>query len=165
MAKKEKQNSENLSSTATIEEKMDYHFRDKKLLERALTRKAHALELKQRNQDCEDQEVFRTLGDAVLKAILVDLLIANGAKTREEITGRKKDFEREEALAKFCQELEIAPFIKLGVGEEKQNARKEPKVLAETLEALIGAIYLDGDYGAAKEVISKWYRSHFTLKP
>lgn len=146
----------------TIEKNLGYSFSDKNLLNRALTRKAYALEQKQRNQDCEDQEVFRTLGDAVLKAVLVDLLIKSGWKTRDDITREKKGLEREEKLVEISQDLRIGPFIKLGVGEEKQKANEEPKVLAETLEALIGAIYLDGGYSASKEVITKWFKSFFT---
>jgi ribonuclease-3 len=134
----------------TIEKNIGYSFSDKNLLNRSLTRKAYALEQKQRNHDCEDQEVFRTLGDAVLKAVLVDLLIKSGCKTRDEITSKKIRLEREETLAKISQDLGIGPFIKLGVGEEKQKANEEPKVLAETLEALIGASYLDGGYSASK---------------
>jgi ribonuclease-3 len=145
----------------TIEKNLGYSFSDKNLLNRALTRKAYAIEQKQRNQDCEDQEVFRTLGDAVLKAVLVDLLIKSGCKTRDEITSKKKRLEREETLAKIGQSLSIGPFIKLGVGEEKHKANEEPKVLAETLEALIGAIYLDGGYGASKEAITEWFKSFF----
>ena len=147
--------------TMTIEKNLGYSFADKNLLNRALTRKAYALEQKQRNQDCEDQEVFRTLGDAVLKAVLVDLLIKSGCKTREEITSKKIRLEREETLANISQDLGIGPFIKLGVGEEKQKANEEPKVLAETLEALIGAIYLDGGYSVSKGVITKWFKSFF----
>ena len=128
----------------TIEKNLGYLFSDKNLLNRALARKAYALEQKQRNQDCEDQEVFRILGDAVLKVVLVDLLIKSGCKTRDTITIKKKGLEREEALAKIGRDLGIGSFIKLGVGEEKQKANEEPKVLAETLEALIGAIYCDG---------------------
>ncbi|MEO0115681.1 MAG: ribonuclease III domain-containing protein [candidate division WOR-3 bacterium] len=140
-----------------IEKNLGYSFNNKDLLNRALTRKAFALEQRQKNQACQDQEVFRVLGDAVLKAILVDLLIKAGCKTREEITNRKKDLEREEALAKIGQKLSIGPFIKLGIGERKQQADKEPKVLAETLEALIGAIYLDAGYDKTKDVIAKWF--------
>ena len=145
----------------TIEKNIGYSFSDKNLLNRGLTRKAYALEQKQRNHDCEDQEVFRTLGDAVLKAVLVDLLIKSGCKTRDGITSKKIRLEREETLAKISQDLGIGPFIKLGVGEEKQKANEEPKVLAETLEALIGASYLDGGYSASKGVITKWSKSFF----
>jgi len=147
--------------TTTIEKNLGHSFSDKNLLNRALTRKAYALEQKQRNRDCDDQEVFRTLGDAVLKAVLVDLLIKSGCKTREEITSEKIRLEREEGLARISQNLGIREFIKLGIGEEKHRANEEPKVLAETLEALIGAIYLDGGYSASKKIITIWFKNFF----
>jgi ribonuclease-3 len=142
-----------------IQKVLGYSFLNKDLLNRALTRRAYALELKQQKRDCEDQEIFRVLGDAVLKVVLVDLLIKSGCKTREEITTKKQKLEREEALAKIAQKLAIGPFIKLGIGEKKQKANEEPKVLAETLEAIIGAIYFDGGYDTVKGVIAKWYKN------
>lgn len=142
----------------TIENALSYSFHDRRLLERALTRKAYANEQKQQNKDCEDQEIFRTLGDAVLKTVLVDRLIASGCKTREEITNRKMELESVEGLAKIGRELGIGPFIKLGFGEKKQKANEKQYVLAETLEALIGAIYLDGEYDASRETVTKWFK-------
>src|SRR3990170_4979573 len=61
-----------------------------------ISRKAYALEQKQQNIECEDQEIYRTLGDAVLKTVLIDLLIKSGVNSRGEITSRKKSLEREE---------------------------------------------------------------------
>jgi ribonuclease-3 len=145
----------------TIEKNLGYSFSDKNFLNRALTRKAYALEQKQRNQGCEDQEIFSTLGDAVLKAVLADLLIKSGCKTRDEITSKKKELERKESLARISQGLGIGHFIKLGAGEKKQKANEEPSVLAETLEALIGEIYLDEGYDASKDVITKWFKNFF----
>ncbi|MFZ3059982.1 MAG: ribonuclease III domain-containing protein [Candidatus Methanoperedens sp.] len=141
----------------TIEEALGYTFSNKSLLERALTRKAYANELKQQNIECEDQEIYRTLGDAVLKTVLVDRLIESGYKTREDITNRKMELESEEGLAKISRELEIGSSIRLGIGEKKQKANEKQYVLAETLEAVIGAIFLDGGYDASKDTIIKWF--------
>jgi len=74
----------------SLEEKLDYTFKDKSLLKRALTRKAYALEQKQQNIEYEDQEIYRTLGDAVLKTVFIDLLLKKGVNSRGEITSRKK---------------------------------------------------------------------------
>lgn len=145
-------------NTMTIEETLGYTFKNKYYLDRALTRKAYANEQKQQNKECEDQEIYRTLGDAVLKLVLVDYLIKSGCDTRDDITGKKKNLEREEGLADISRKLGVGDVIKLGVGEKKQKANEEPKVLAETLEALIAAIYLDGGYDAASETIRKWFR-------
>ncbi len=138
-----------------LETKLGYTFRDRRLLDRALTRKAYALE--QRHRVCEDQEVFRTLGDAVLKLILVDLLMRRGCKTREELTVKKMELERKETLAEIGRKLSIGQFILLGRGEKKQSANEEPYVLAETLEAVIGAIFLDAGYEHTREVVARWF--------
>lgn len=142
----------------TIEDALGYSFKNDTYLDRALTRKAYANEQKQQHKECEDQEIYRTLGDAVLKLALVDLLIISGSGTRDDITNGKKDLEREEMLARIAGDLGIGASIKLGIGEKKQRANNEPKVLAETLEAIIAAIYLDGGFEAAKRTIREWYR-------
>lgn len=142
----------------TIEDALGYTFSDRDILTRALTRKAYANEQKQLNKDFENQEIFRTLGDAVLKTVLVDLLIKSGCKTREEITNRKMELESVEGLAKIGRELGIGHFIKLGQGEIRQKANEKQYVLAETLEALIGAIYLDGGFEACRESIIRLFR-------
>ena len=139
----------------TIEENLGYKFKNKSLLDRALTRKAYALEQHQQNKECEDQEIYRTLGDAVLKAVLIDLLIKSGCSTRDEITSRKKSLEREEGLAQISKSIDVGNYLKLGKGEEKQKAQEEPYVLAETFEAIIGAIYLDGGFDASKRTIER----------
>jgi ribonuclease-3 len=140
-----------------LEESMHYFFKEKTLLIRALTRKAYANEQKQQNNDCEDQEIFRTLGDAVLKTVLVDLLIKNGYRTREDITNRKMELESEEGLARISRELDAGSFLRLGLGEIKQKANEKQYVLAETLEAIFGAIYLDGGFDASKAVIARLF--------
>ncbi len=140
-----------------IEESLGYTFSNKSLLDRALTRKAYALEQKQQNIECDDQEIYRTLGDAVLKTVLIDLLIKSGVNSRGEITSRKKNLEREEGLAEISKHVGIGSVLKLGKGEEKQRADEEPYVLAETLEAVLGAIYLDGGFEACRETIEKLF--------
>ncbi len=64
----------------------------------------------------------------------------------------------EEKLAEIGRNLRIGSAINLGIGEKKQKANEEPKVLAETVEALIAAIYYDGGYEVARETISKWLK-------
>ena len=81
------------------------------LLERALTRKAFANEQAQRGISCEDQEIFCTLGDAVLKTVLIDILIRNGVATPDMITRKKIELEREENLAAIGREIQIGPYI------------------------------------------------------
>jgi ribonuclease-3 len=106
---------------ATVEKRLNYTFKDKNLLIRSLTRKAFAQEQKQQGKTCEDQEVYRILGDAVLKAILVEMLIQQGYDSRESITNKKIDLEKRENLGKMFEGIGIAPFIRFGVGEKKQK--------------------------------------------
>ncbi|MCU0631120.1 MAG: ribonuclease III [Methanoregulaceae archaeon] len=140
-----------------IEYCLDYKFKNPMLLERALTRKAFANEQGQRGIASVDQEIFCTLGDAVLKTVLIDLLIRNGVTTPDMITRRKIELEREENLAAIGRKIKIGAFIRLGKGEEKHNASEQPYVLAETLEAIIGAVFLDGGYNIAEERIKVWF--------
>ena len=144
----------------SVEELLGYFFFDTSLLDRALTRKAYANEQRQHNIPCEDQEVFATLGDSVLKTVLIDLLIRSGFTTPDQVTQEKKALEREELLAKVGEGLGIGEFIRLGLGERKQKAQEQPYVLAETLEAIIGAIFLDGGYEAAEQRIKHWFDSY-----
>lgn len=142
-----------------LEEKLGYIFKDKALMYRALTRKAYAIEKKQEGLEYKDQEIFRTLGDAVIRLVLVDLLIDSGYNTREDITKKKIELERKETLAKIGEELKLDDYIILGAGEKKQKINREPKTLAETFEALIGAIYNDGGFDVSKEVIRTIFKN------
>lgn len=139
---------------ATVEQRLNYWFEDKDLLIRALTRKAFALEQKQQGRNCEDQEVYRTLGDAVLKAILVELLIQRGYDSPEAITDKKSELEKRENLGKMFEGMGLAPFIRLGIGEKKQGISSQLSVLGETFEALIAAVYIDtGSYEKTKRLV------------
>lgn len=137
-----------------LERSLNYAFNDDRLLERALTRKAYANERAQQGQRVKDQEVLRTLGDAVLKVILVDKLIHAGYETRERVTTRKMELESEEGLAEIGRSIGIGDHLRLGIGERKLRAQTKSYVLAETLEAIIGAVYLDGGFNAAMDVVT-----------
>lgn len=146
-----------------LEKKIGHSFTNKALLGRALTRKTYASEKKQNllsSEDCEDQEVFRTLGDAVLKLILMDKFYELGYETREKMTNKNSDLGRKETLAKISDEIGVGSHILLGTGEIRQQADKQPKVLAETLEAITAAIFLDVGYEKSKEIIFKWFEHY-----
>ena len=144
----------NPESIVCIERRLGYIFKDKSVLIRALTRKAFAQECKQQGRSCEDQELYRILGDAVLKAILVEMLIEYGYNSRETITNKKIELEKRESLSTKLREMQISQFIRLGVGEKKQNILIQSSVLGETFEALIAAIHIDGgSYEATKKIV------------
>ncbi len=150
-------NSENI---AVVEENLGYTFSHKDLLIRALTRKAFAQEEKQQGRPCEDQEVYRVLGDAILKAILVELLIESGHNSRESITNKKIELEKRESLGNLFRDLDIASFIRFGLGEQKQGIAQQSSVLGETFEALVAAVYMDQkSYKTTKTLISSLFSS------
>lgn len=155
----------NPKNIASIENRLGYIFGDKSVLIRAVTRKAFAQEQKQQGQNCDDQEVYRVFGDAILKAILVEMLLQDGYDSRETITNRKIELEKRESLGAKLREMEIAQFIRFSRGEQKQNAAIQSSVLGETFEALIAAIYIDGgSYETTKRVVFKLFDDQRTKK-
>jgi ribonuclease-3 len=148
-----------------FEENLGYRFRDPALLTRALTRKAFAGEERQRGRHHEDQEILSTLGDAVLKAAFVDLLVRAHYPTPDAITRVKETLERHDALAGIALQIGIGPSIRLGDEERGRGAERELSVLAETLEAIIGAIYLDGGCEAARHAVMRWYGNRIRPHP
>lgn len=141
----------------SIETILEYTFQDKTYLERAMTRRAYALEQKQHGYTCEDQEVQCTWGDAILKSILVELLIEQDYNSRASITIRKQQLEQREYLGNMLQAIAISEHLLLGEGEAKQEVGKQASVRGETLEAVIAAIRQDGGYEVAKQVIAGWF--------
>lgn len=144
-----------MDNNEELENKLGYPFKNKSLLIRALTRK-DAVEKNQANHNLGHQQIFSTLGDAILKAILVHQLIDSGCDTAEKITDEKKEIENRGTLASISKELMIGKFMLMSNGESIQQANEKPTPLAETLEAVIGAIYLDDGYDSCKKVIKKW---------
>jgi ribonuclease-3 len=144
---------------ADIEQILGYHFFEPQHLIRALTHPACAHELLQQNKRCMDQEAYSTLGDAVLKTGLILYLMEKGLETKGEITVNKEPVEKNETLAKVGKRLKIKRFIRLGRGEKELLRLGEETILADTVEALIGAIFLDSDtgFGVVKQCIGFWF--------
>lgn len=154
-----------------MQKKLGYTFRRGELLNRALTRKAYAKEKREAKVDpehWEDQVALCALGDAVLKTILTDRLterlIVKGTKAygkregiriRKEIKEGREKYETRKALRDIALKLKIHKYVKTNVSEEK--VKEQPAVLGETLEAIIGAIFVEAGYGRTKEVVLKWH--------
>ncbi len=144
-----------------LELNIGHIFIKKDLLNRALTTNGRANEINQQNPNSQptlSQDAFCTLGDAVLKLILVDRLIEKKEYNKcGEITEKKKQAESRKTLAKISRRLNIGHFMRMGTGEKEHNKIDDNNdTLAETLEAIIGAIYLDIGFEASKRIIMKW---------
>ena len=142
-----------------IERILGYHFFEKQHLIRALTHPAYANELLQQNKRCMDQMAYSTLGDAVLKTGLILFLMEKGLQSKGQITQEKEQLEDNPTLAKIARRLRIRKFIRLGRGEKGLWRDGEETILADTMEALIGAIFLDSDggLGVVKQCIESWF--------
>lgn len=136
-----------------LEAKLGYKFKDLSYLERALTHLSYANEQRLKGINVLPNERLEFLGDAVIQIIISEYLFDNFQKYREgALTKMRQRIVCEKTLTKIAAELELGEYVNLGHGEEITECRKRPKILADTLEAIIAAIYLDSK-GDSPELI------------
>ena len=134
-----------------LEKKINYNFKNKGLLKNALTHKTYAFESE---IPLEYNERLELLGDSILNfAVAEQLYKSNKYFSEGELTRRRAMLVNNNFLAGKSKELDIGRFLLLGKGEKKQNGDTNPKILANALEALIGAAYLDSNLSKVKKMI------------
>ena len=134
-----------------LEQKINYFFKDKNLLLNALTHKTYAFEAK---SPVEYNERLELLGDSLLSFVVAEQLYKTNKYFSEgELTRRRALLVNNSFLAEKAQKLELGRYLLLGKGETKQNGDKTPSNLANALEALIGAVYLDSNLETVKGFI------------
>lgn len=132
-----------------LERRLAYPFKDRTLLDQALTHKSHSR---------RHNERLEFLGDAVLGYVIADVLYADPSNRAEDaLTITRADLVRGETLAVLGRRLALGEFLKLGSGERKSGGRNRASILADALEAVIGAISLDGGLDAARTFIVQLY--------
>ena len=128
---------------------LGYSFRQPRLLEEALTHKSHVNEARDKGR--KDNERLEFLGDAVLSLIISEHLAASSPDSTEgTLSKHKAQLVSEASLAKAARRLDLGNLLRLGRGEELTQGREKTSLLANALEALIAAIYLDGGLEAAR---------------
>ena len=135
--------------TAT-EQKIGYTFRNKDLLRRALT---HSSYLNEHREVEECNERLEFLGDSVLSLICSDHLYHTRGGDEGALTKTKALLVCEEALSTFAKELNLGESLLLGRGEKQAGAENRASILCDEIEAILGAIYLDGGYEPARNFI------------
>lgn len=136
-----------------LQKKIKYKFKKPELLEKALTHKTYAFEAK---TPIEYNERLEFLGDSILGFVVAKKLYkANKYFSEGELTRRRSTLVNNFFLAEKAKQLELGKYVQLGKGEQKQNGDKNPTNLANTLEALIGAVYLDSDIKTVEKFITK----------
>jgi len=138
---------------AELEERIGYAFTDRTLLLRALTRLAYALETGL--PPAAHMDALATLGDAVINVVVVEAVVAGGAHDKGAITNRKMNLVNMSRLRALAEGIDLAGYVRWGKGEASQRVWTSGRVLAECLEALIGAVYLDGGMEAAAGVLRR----------
>ena len=132
-----------------------YEFKKEQLLRQALTHSSYANE--KHMKKLSDNERLEFLGDAVLEIVSSEFLYHNYEMLPEgELTKLRASIVCEPTLALCTEELRLGDYLYLGRGEDLTGGRKRKSILSDALEAVIGAIYLDGGFANAKEFILKY---------
>ena len=132
-----------------VQTALSYAFRQPAFLEEALTHRSFVNEAK--HKDERDNERFEFLGDAVLSLIVSDYLISTFPhETEGQLSKKKAKLVSETSLARAARKIQLGQFLRLGRGEERTNGREKNSLLADALEAVIAAVYLDGGLKAAQ---------------
>ncbi len=150
-----------------LEKIIGYRFSDITYLENAVTHSSYTNEQRTRGISAKSNERLEFLGDAILGAVVSEYLYTNFKKHREgSLTKMRQRIVCESTLAKIASQIYLGDFLNLGNGEELNGCRRRPKVLADALEALIAALYIDSTQKSSedyKAVIIKLFTHEIAL--
>ncbi len=137
-----------------FEEKTGYKFKKPDLLVTALTHSSYSNENRLKKYNCNERLEF--LGDAVLELVSSEYIYdKNPDKPEGDLTRIRASYVCEPTLALCARELCLGSYIQLGRGEDLTGGRERDSILSDTLEATIGAVYLDGGFECARQYIYK----------
>lgn len=142
-------------SIEKFEASIGYQFSDIKMLKQALTHSSFSNE--KRFDKLENNERLEFLGDAVLELVASEFIFTKNPQMQEgEMTRLRASLVCEPALAFCARELNLGTYVLLGKGEAATGGRERDSILSDAVEAVIGAIFLDGGFTNAKEFILKF---------
>jgi ribonuclease-3 len=132
-----------------LQNRLGHQFRDAGLLQQALTHRSHS---------SLHNERLEFLGDSILNCVVASLLFERYSAIDEgDLSRLRANLVKQQSLYEIAQRLELSQFLRLGEGELKSGGFRRPSILADTLEALFGAIFLDEGFNAARDVIRALY--------
>ena len=141
-----------MSRHAALEERLGHRFLDARLLEQALTH---------RSRGADNNERLEFLGDGVLGCAVADELYARFPQLSEgKLTRLRASLVREETLAEVGKALGMDRLLRLGEGELAAGPEPRPSILADAVEAVLGAVFLDGGYAAARSAVLAVFGAH-----
>ncbi len=138
-----------------LQDKLNYRFQNSALIHTALSHSSYANE-----HHCESNERLEFVGDSVLGMVVATALYQRFPGLPEgKLTRLRADLVCEQSLWDVAQRLELGRYIRLGRGEEQSGGRHRPSILADCVEAVIAALYLDGGFSVAQEFIERYVLS------
>lgn len=141
---------------AALQDRLQHRFQDTRLLARALTHRSFS---------AEHNERLEFLGDSVLNLAVAALLYQRLKDLPEgDLSRVRANLVKQDTLHRLAVELALPGMLKLGEGEARSGGHKRPSILADALEAVIGAVYLDAGYAAAETLVHRLF-AQLEIKP
>jgi ribonuclease-3 len=132
-----------------LQERLGYAFQKPDLLMQALTHRSHSK---------KNNERLEFLGDSVLNCTVAEMLYERyGDLDEGDLSRVRANLVKQQALYEIAQALQLSDCLRLGEGELKSGGFKRPSILADSFEAIVGAIFLDSGFESSKKVLRKWY--------
>lgn len=143
-----------------IESRIGYTFRDKDLLQEALTHTTYVNEHKE--SPIGDNQRLEFLGDAIVNAIITAKIFMQFPDEKEgPLTKKRAEVISEPALARIARHIDLGTYLNLGRGEDKDDGREKSSILADAYEALVGAVFLDSSFDTVSAVVKKHFETAF----
>jgi ribonuclease-3 len=134
---------------AALEERLHYTFKSGELLQQAVTHRSHG---------SVHNERLEFLGDSVLNCVVAQLLFLKYARLDEgDLSRLRANLVKQQSLSEIAERMGLSDFLRLGEGEMKSGGFRRPSILADTMEAVFGAVFVDGGFEGAREVISRLF--------
>ena len=136
---------------SALQIRLGYAFRDRVLLQQAMTHRSFS---------ADHNERLEFLGDSVLNLAVAHLLFAQLSELPEgDLSRVRANLVKQDTLQDLALQIGLSEVIRLGEGELRSGGRKRPSILADALEAVIGAVYLDGGYSAAQSLVERLFKN------
>ena len=134
---------------SALEERLQYKFSSSELLQQAVTHRSHGV---------VHNERLEFLGDSVLNCVVAQLLFLKYGRLDEgDLSRIRANLVKQSSLSEIAERLDLSEFLRLGEGEMKSGGFRRPSILADTMEAVFGAVFVDGGFEGAREVIGRLF--------
>ncbi len=149
-----------MDNFSSLVDEIGYQFNDAKYLQKALTHRSFHNENPKKSVGHNERLEF--LGDAVLDLVISEKIFTMFPDLEEgHLSKIRAGLVNESGLCRIAEKMQLGQYMRLGKGEEQTQGREKPRLLSSTLEALIGAIYLDGGMQPAKDFLLKYFDGEF----